>query len=211
MFRDRTEAGEQLAELLKREDVTADIVLAIPRGGLPIGRAVADELRVALDIIVSKKIGAPGNPELAVGSAASDGSIWLNDDLIERLGLDPDRIRREGKSVAESAREKAERYRGSRQSPNLEGKAVLIVDDGVATGATMIACVRLARQAGAARVVVAVPVGPPDTVENLRSEADEVFSLQTPTHFGAVGQFFDSFRQVSDEEAIELLRNGTNS
>lgn len=206
MFKDRTDAGEQLADLLERQEVTGDIVLAIPRGGLPIGRVVADELGVPLDVIVSKKIGAPRNPELAVGSAASDGSIWLNDELIERLDLDPEHIRKKGDEVAEQAREKAERYRGGDTAPDLDGRDVLIVDDGIATGATMIACARLAREAGASNVIIAVPVGPPNTIEDLHSEADEVFCAQAPPHFQAVGQFYDSFRQVSDDEAIDLLR-----
>lgn len=205
MFRDRTDAGEQLAELVRTAGVEADVVLAIPRGGLPVGRPVADALDVPLDVIVSKKIGAPGNPELAVGAAASSGTLWLNDDLIAQLGLDPAHVRRDGEQVAEAAREKAERYREAEAAPDLDGKRVLLVDDGVATGATMISCVRLAREAGAERVVVAVPVGPPDTIDTLESEADEVLCLQAPEYFGAVGRFYESFRQVSDEEAMAYL------
>lgn len=205
MFRDRTDAGEQLAERVASEGVTADVVLAIPRGGLPVGRAVADALDVPLDVIVAKKIGAPDNPELAVGAAASSGSLWLNDDLIDRLGLDDEVVRRDGESVAEQARAKAERYRSDEPAPDLDGRTVLLVDDGVATGATMIACVRLAREAGADRVVAAVPVGPPDAIQDLEAEADRVIALRTPTQFGAVGRFYGSFQQVTDEEAIELL------
>lgn len=205
MFRDRTDAGKRLAELVASEGVTADVVLAIPRGGLPVGRAVADALGVPLDVVVAKKIGAPGNPELAVGAAASSGSVWLNDDLVSRLGLDPERVRRDGEAVAEEARTKAERYRGDEPAPDLDGRTVLLVDDGVATGATMIACVRLAREAGAERVVVAVPVGPPDAIADLEAEADQVLALRTPAQFGAVGRFYGSFQQVTDEEAIALL------
>lgn len=205
MFRDRTDAGEQLADLVKQREIDADIVLAIPRGGLPLGRAVADELDAPLDVIVSKKIGAPRNPELAVGAAASDGSIWLNDDLIDRLGLDPEQVRTDGQRVAQQAREKAQQYRGDRPAPDLAGKDVLVVDDGVATGATMISCARLAREAGAAHVTIAVPVGPPNSIEALHAEADDVVCPQTPPHFQAVGQFYDSFRQVSDDEAMAYL------
>lgn len=205
MFRDRTDAGEQLAEMVASEEIEADVVLAIPRGGLPVGRAVADALDVPLDVIVSKKIGAPGNPELAIGAAASSGSLWLNDDLISQLGLDPEQVRRDGESVAEEARTKAERYRGNKPAPDLDGKIVLLVDDGVATGATMISCVRLAHEAGARRIVVAVPVAPPETIQMLEAEADQVLPLQTPEYFGAVGRFYESFQQVSDEEAMALL------
>lgn len=205
MFRDRADAGEQLAELVDGHDVDADIVLAIPRGGLPLGRAVADRLGVPLDVVVARKLGAPGNPELAIGAVASDGSAWLNDDLIARIGAADDYVERTRAAEAENAREKRARYRGADEPPDLEGRTVVVVDDGVATGATTIACIRQVRSAGAARVVLAVPVGAPDTVERLRSEADEVICAETPPHFQAVGQFYGDFSQVTDEDAIGYL------
>jgi predicted phosphoribosyltransferase len=205
MFQNRTDAGRQLADLLDDHDVEADVVLGIPRGGLPVARPVADALDAPLDVIVASKIGAPNNPELAIGAVASDGSVWRNDDLIDRLGVSEEYVERERQSEAEAAREKLERYRGSDTPPDLEGKRVVVVDDGLATGATTTAALRQVREAGASRVVLAVPVGSPDSVERLQSEADEVVVLETPPHFSAVGQFYESFAQVSDEEAMEYL------
>ncbi|WP_135827139.1 phosphoribosyltransferase [Halorussus ruber] len=205
MFQNRTDAGRQLADLLDDHDVDADVVLGIPRGGLPVARPVADALDAPLDVIVASKIGAPNNPELAIGAVASDGSVWRNDDLIDRLGVDEEYVERERQSEAEAAREKLERYRGTDDPPDLEGKLVVVVDDGLATGATTTAALRQVREAGASRVVLAVPVGSPDSVERLQSEADEVVVLETPPHFSAVGQFYESFAQVSDEEAMEYL------
>lgn len=204
-FENRTEAGRQLSAALGERGIGADIVLAIPRGGLPLGRVVADGLDIPLDIVVASKISAPHNPEFGIGAVASDGSAWLDQATIDRIGVDEAYVQREREREAENARTKAERYRGDREPPQLTGKTVVVVDDGVATGSTAIAAVRLVREQGADRVVLAVPVGPPDSIEDLRSEADEVVCLAEPAHFGAVGQFYDRFEQVSDEEAIAYL------
>ncbi len=205
MFRDRTDAGRQLARELRERATAVDVVLAIPRGGLPLGRAVADELDVPLDVIVAKKIGAPDNPEFAVGAVSSDGHLWVNEDALGRNRFDRGYVERRREEVESEARQKAQRYRGEHPPPDLAGKRVVVVDDGVATGATATACIRTVRAAGADEVVLAVPVGSPRTVEELRSEADEVVCLQTPSNFYAVGQFYENFRQVPDEEAIALL------
>jgi predicted phosphoribosyltransferase len=204
-FSDRIDAGERLAAALEDRGVEPDLVLAIPRGGLPIGRAVADALGVPLDIVVASKIGAPGNPEFAIGAAASDGSAWLDHDTIDRLGVDQAYVDAQRDREAEAARAKAARYRAESGHPNLTDATVVVVDDGVATGATAIAAVRLARAQGAGRVVLAVPVGPPATARELAAEADEVVCLATPADFRAVGQFYDRFDQVSDEEAMAYL------
>ena len=205
MFETRTDAGRQLADVLDDHDVHADVVVAIPRGGLPVGRVVADRLGVPLSVVVARKVGAPGNPELAVGAVAEDGTTWLNEPLIADLGIDEaslaERIAVERRAAAETT----EGYLGGGRPPEYEGKTVLVVDDGIATGATTIACVRRVRAAGAARVVLAVPVGPPATIERLRGEADEVVCVETSPHFRAVGQFYESFDQVSDEEAKAYL------
>lgn len=206
VFQDRTQAGEQLAELLIQESVEADIVLGIPRGALPVARPVADAFEVPLDIVVGSKIGAPSNPELAIGAVASDGSTWLNDDLIEQLEIPEAYIEEEREQEAENARQKAERYRGDREPPELSSKRIVVVDDGIATGATARACLRQLRQSDAARVVLAVPVGPPDTIESLTSDADEVIAVESPPHFTAVGQFYERFEQVPDQEAMAYLR-----
>lgn len=203
IFQDRTAAGQQLADRLDQQDIDADIVLGIPRGALPVARPVADALGAPLDIVVAQKMGAPNNPELAIGAVASDGTAWMNDDLIGRLGVEQEYIEREQEREADNARQKEEQYRD--EAPDLAEKTVVVVDDGIATGATAIACLRRVRESRATRVVLVVPVGPPDSIDQIRSEADEIIALETPEDFRAVGQFYHSFDQVSDEEAIEYL------
>jgi predicted phosphoribosyltransferase len=204
MFTDRTEAGERLGALLRERGVDADVVLAIPRGGLPVGRAVADALSVPLDVVVARKLGAPGNPELAVGAVGADG-VWLNEEVVSALGVDEGYLEAERERQAAVVEEKRERYRGDRPPPDLEGATVLLVDDGVATGATATACVRSVRAAGAARVVLAVPVAPPRSVDRLRGVADGVVAVETPARFGAVGNHYRAFGQVPDGEARSYL------
>ncbi|MFA9517396.1 phosphoribosyltransferase [Halopenitus sp. H-Gu1] len=204
-FKDRTEAGERLGEALQERDIDVDIALAIPRGGLPLGRAVADALDVPLDIVVASKIGAPGNPEYAIGAVASDGSTWRNEEAFQRVGADEEYFEREREVEAENARQKADRYRGDQPEPDLAGKSVAVVDDGVATGSTVRACLQLLEKTDAERIVLAVPVGPPDTIRELREMADEVVCLETPSSFRGVGQFYERFEQVSDEEAMAYL------
>lgn len=205
MFEDRTDAGNRLATELQRRETTADIVLGIPRGALPVARPVADALEAELDVVVARKLGAPNNPELAIGAVASEGSVWHNESLIEQLNVSESYLESVRVDEAENAREKAAQYRDSPGLPDLEGKRVVVVDDGVATGATAIACLRQVREANAAHVTLAVPVGPPGSLADLEDEADEVVSLQRPADFRAVGQCYRRFDQVTDEEAIEYL------
>jgi predicted phosphoribosyltransferase len=205
MFTDRIDAGEQLGRLLRERGVEADVALAIPRGGLPVGRAVADALGVPLDVVVARKLGAPGNPELAVGAVGAAGTVWLNEDLVDRLGVTEGYLERERERQESVVREKLERYRAGRPPLDLAGDTVLVVDDGVATGATATACLRTVREAGAGRVVLAVPVAPPETVDRLEEAADEVVVVEIPGYFGSVGQFYRSFGQVSDLEARSYL------
>lgn len=204
-FEDRIDAGNRLARELQDRGVDPDVVLAIPRGALPLGRAVADAFDVPLDVVVAKKIGAPGNPEYAIGAVASDGSVWRNEEAFRVTRADDEYFERTREEEAENARRKAERYRGERPEPDLDGKTVIVVDDGVATGSTARACLMQVEEAGADRVVLAIPVGPPETVEELRGMADEVVCLETPKGFGAVGQYYERFGQVSDEEAMAYL------
>lgn len=205
MFTNRTDAGRRLADVLDDHEIDADIVLAIPRGGLPVGRVVADRLGIPLDVVSARKIGSPWNPELAIGAVASDGTVWLNESLIDDLGVEDSSIDDRIEHERAAALRTVEQYRGDRPPLELRGKTVLVVDDGVATGATTIACIRQIRNANAERVILAVPVAPPETVERLRAEADEVICVETPSHFGAVGRFYESFEQVSDERARRYL------
>ena len=205
MFKDRTDAGHQLADLLRDHDIEADLVLAIPRGGLPVGRVVADRLNAQLDVVSARKLGAPWNQELAIGAVASDGTVCLNDSLVAQFRIRESYITDQIGRQREVAKEKLKRYRGDRPPLDLRGKRVVIVDDGIATGATMTVCARQVRNADAERVVVAAPVAPPDTVERLHSEADEVICVGTPPYFGAVGEFYELFEQVSDDRAEACL------
>ena len=205
MFENRLAAGERLGERLAERDFGADVVLGIPRGGLPVARPVADALGVPLDVVVASKIGAPGNPELALGAIAADGSAWLNDTLIDRLGVDEGYVDREREREATAASEKEARYRDADVIPDFEGSAAILVDDGLATGATAVACLRQLQEAGAEHVVFAAPVGSQSALSRTERDADEVVCLDTPANFGAVGQFYRSFDQVPDEEALRYL------
>ena len=204
-YQDRTEAGSCLAEALLDRNVAADIVLAIPRGGLPPGRVVADALEVPLDIVVARKIGAPGNPEYAIGAVASDGSVWRNDIAIRNTGVSDADFEQRSREAAAEAAKKAEKYRRGRSPPSLSGKIVVLVDDGVATGSTVRACLKQVQAADPAHVVLAVPVGPPQTIAELEHLADEVVCPLTPSSFRGVGQFYERFDQVPDEAAMAYL------
>jgi predicted phosphoribosyltransferase len=204
MFRDRTAAGERLADALEERGIAADIVLAIPRGGLPLGRAVADRLDAPLDVVVASKIGAPRNEEYAIGAVAEDGAAWLNDEALDRLSVSERYLAREREREREVAAEKAATYRDG-ERPGLADRQVVVVDDGVATGATMRASLRLVREEDPATLVAAVPVGPPDTLDELATLADEVVAVERPRSFRAVGAHYRTFGQVSDEKAMSYL------
>ncbi len=205
MFEDRTDAGRQLADVLDDHDVTADVVLAVPRGGLPVGRVVADRLGVPLDVVVACEVGAPGNPGLTLGAAAADGAVWIDESTVEGMGVGERYVEERTEAGRAAARERRRRYRGDRPPLDLVGRTVVVVDDGVAAGATTIACLRQVRQAGAERVVLAVPVAPPDVVDRLLPEADEVIVVEAPPHFETVEQFYEEFGTVPDERAVACL------
>ncbi|ATW88502.1 putative phosphoribosyltransferase [Halohasta litchfieldiae] len=204
-FTNRTTGGQQLAARLVEMGVDADLVCAIPRGGLPVGRAVADRLDVPLDVVVASKLGAPSNPELAIGAVAGDGSYWLNDDLVDQLGVSDDYIQQERDTEAEVARQKIADYRGGEPLPDVSGKRVVLVDDGIATEATAMACLRQLQATDATEVILAVPVAPPSARAELSDEADRVVIVDEPRPFQAVGRHYREFGQVTDREAIDLL------
>jgi putative phosphoribosyl transferase len=205
-FRNRTEAGRLLAEKLVkyagRDDV---IVLGLPRGGVPVAFEVAQRLGAPLDVFIVRKLGVPGFEELAAGAIASGGVRVLNEDVVRAIPHAHEAI--EAVTVRETAElERREQiYREGRPPPELRGRIVILVDDGLATGATMRAAVKALRQRDTARIVVAVPVGPPDTCRELEQEADETICLSTPAFFQAVGQYYEDFSQTSDEDVRELL------
>jgi putative phosphoribosyl transferase len=204
-FRDRAEAGRRLAESLReyagRDDV---IVLALPRGGVPVAYEVAKELGAPLGIFVVRKLGVPGHEELAMGAIASGGVLVLDDDLVRALGIDRSQLER---AVAAEARElrRREAAYGVRELPELAGKTVILVDDGLATGASMKAAALAVRRLNPARVVVAVPVAAAETCDEFRDVVDEIVCLVTPAPFRAVGLWYEDFSQTSDDEVRELL------
>ena len=205
-FPNREEAGRLLAGKLEkyagRNDV---IVLGLPRGGVPVAYEVAQRLGVPLDVFIVRKLGVPGFEELAAGAIASGGVRVLNEDVLRALPKADQII----ESVTEKETAELERrekiYRDDRPAPELRDRVVILVDDGLATGATMRAAVKALRQRGVAKIVVAVPVGPPDTCREFEDEADETICASAPEFFQAVGQYYDDFSQTSDEEVRDLL------
>ena len=206
MFRDRTDAGRQLAEKLRhyagRDDV---VVLALPRGGVPVGSEVAQALGAPLDVFLVRKVGLPGHEELAMGAIASGGVRVVNDDVVRTWDVSGEVF---DAAAAEEERELARReraYRDDRPPPAVAGKVAVLVDDGLATGSTMRAAVAAVRKLGPARVVVAVPVGAPTTCGEFAAVADEVVCAAEPRQFFAVGQWYEDFGQTTDDEVRDLL------
>ena len=205
-FRDRREAGRllgrKLADYANREDA---IVLALPRGGVPVGFEVARALHAPLDVFVVRKLGVPGHEELAMGAIASGGILVLEPEVIEHLAIPPDVI---SEVAAREERERLRReweYRGERPEPELRGRTVILVDDGLATGSTMRAAVKALRKRQPAKIVVAVPVAAPSSCAELAPEVDEIVCARTPDDFRAVGEWYEEFGQTTDEEVRELL------
>ncbi len=205
-FRDRREAGRVLVAMLKdyagRDDV---VVLALPRGGVPVAFEVAEGLAAPLDIFLVRKLGTPGHRELAMGAIASGGIRVLNDDVVRWLGIRPEQI----DAVALEEQRELERrqaaYLEGRAPARLEGRIIILVDDGLATGSTMRAAVQAVRQMRPARILVAVPVGAPDTCHELAAVADEVVCARMPEPFSAVGQWYANFDQTTDAEVMDLI------
>jgi putative phosphoribosyl transferase len=206
VFRDRVEAGDVLAGRLTHYAGRADaLVLALPRGGVPVGARVARALGAPLDVFVVRKLGVPGHEELAMGAIASGGVGVRNEEVVRKLRIDDATIQRVAEVEERELARRERSYRGQRPAPDLTGRVVILVDDGLATGSTMRAAVAAARRLGPARVAVAVPTAPASTCEELRREADEVVCATTPRPFRAVGYSYRSFPQTTDEEVRELL------
>lgn len=213
LFRDRTDAAKQLAERLYwlkneiQENKSSVIIVAVPRGGVVIGNIIASELGAKLDLVVSRKIGAPFNPELAIGAVMPDGSYFLND-VAEMMNVSQDYIESQiEKEVKEIDRRLIE-FRGNREYYNiLEDKIVVLVDDGIATGATILASAKWIKDKhNCKQLIIAVPLAPREILEDLNRAADKVMVLYTPEPFGAVGRFYHDFNQVSDDEVKEMMK-----
>jgi putative phosphoribosyl transferase len=205
-FRDRREAGQLLAEELDfLKDKEEVVVLGIPRGGVVVAYEVAQAIGAPLDVYITRKIGAPHNPELAIGAVASDGRTVLDHDLVRQLGVPNDYVEEETERQRREIERRAREYRGDRPPLDLAGKTVVVVDDGVATGATTMATLRALQKQEPKELILAIPVGPPNTVKQLGEEADRVICLSTPRLFWAVGAFYAVFDQTQDEEVKRLL------
>lgn len=206
-FIDRRDAGRRLARALAHLAGTPGLlVLALPRGGVPVAYEVARALDAELDLMLVRKLGTPGQPELAMGAIASGSVEVLNPRVVAALGIPDTAIRETARREYQELKRRERTYRGERPPPRIEGRTVILVDDGLATGSTMRAAVQALKTQNPARIIVAVPVAPPDTVASLAPEVDEVVALLTPDHFAAVGQWYDDFAQTSDQEVIELLQ-----
>ncbi len=205
-FANRVEAGKRLASELKSFAGKNAIVLAIPRGGVVVGYEIAKELNLHLDVIIPRKIGAPDNPELAIGAMTEDGTIILDQNLVAYLGVSKDFIKEESERQKNEIKRRLKLYRGTEPYPDFHGQDVILVDDGIATGSTMNAALASVKNRGARTVTVAVPVGPPPTINELKKQADKVVCPYTPEYFEAIGQFYVDFNQTSDQEVIKLLK-----
>jgi predicted phosphoribosyltransferase len=204
MFRDRAEAGRRLGFEVAALPLVDPVVLGIPRGGVVVAEGVGAALGTPIDVVVTRKIGAPANRELAVGAIAPGVAVW-DADLLHRLGVDPGYLQRQVEAEEAEIERRTRVYRGGLGAPRLTGRSVVVVDDGLATGATAVAAVRWARVQAPAEVIVAVPVAAPATVALVAEEADAVHALEAPTSFRAVGEWYEDFGQTSDEEVVAAL------
>jgi putative phosphoribosyl transferase len=206
-FKDRLDAGRELVKALKKLELQSPVVLALPRGGVVIAAEIAKFFKSAHDILLVRKIGAPFNPELAVGAVVEGNPprIFLNQELIRVLKVTDDYLKSETVKQEEEIRRRDKLYRDGKPRSKISGKTVILVDDGVATGASIRAAIEGIRDEKPSRLVLAVPVAPPDTVKEIQKEVDDLICLVSPEDFKAVGQFYRHFAQVSDEEVTHLL------
>lgn len=204
-FQDRRDAGRQLADHLAGLDLVDPVVFALPRGGVPVGYEVALLLDAPLDVLVARKIGAPFQPELGVGAIAEDGVTVLDEGGLAALGLTVDDLADTVREEQQELRRRVAHYRGDRAAHEAAGHTVVVVDDGLATGVTARAALRSLRRRNPARLLLAVPVGPPTASQIMRNDADEVVCVQTPERLAAIGQWYRDFAQTPDETVVELL------
>ncbi len=205
MFQNRESAGKMLAEKLQKYKSKNVVVLAIPRGGLVVAREISRALEAKLDLVVAHKLGAPGNPELAIGAVAEDGLVILNEDVLRMAEVSRGFIEQQKQEQLKEIARRVSEYRGKRKPPVLKNKIVIIVDDGIATGATVRAAVAFVKNRGPKKIIVATPVCAADTFEILSREADEVVALEKPIWLGAIGEFYKEFPQVEDWEVKKIL------
>ncbi|MEW6697396.1 MAG: phosphoribosyltransferase [Bacillota bacterium] len=206
MFKDRKEAGRKLGEALKSMQIQDGVVIAIPRGGVVVGAQVAQLLDIPLDITIPKKVGAPQNPEVAVGAVTEDGTVIYNENLLQRLGLSEKDLAPSVQRIISEIKRRMLTYRGTSQRPDVSHRHVILVDDGIATGSTVVAALRSIKKAGCKAITLAIPVAPPDTAARLEKEVDHLVCLISEEPFYAVGQFYENFEQVRDDEVIAIIK-----
>ena len=207
-FKDRSDAGRKLAKVLARYQDDQPVILALPRGGVPVAAEVAAALKAPLDLVLVRKIGLPIQPELAIGAVVDGGApiIVRNDDVIRLAGIDEAEFKAICDSELAEIERRRQRYLGNRERVDVSGRTAIVIDDGVATGATTRAALRATRMRNPKRLVLAVPVAPTETLAELRSDADDVICLEDYEFFGAIGIYYADFSQVADDEVIELLK-----
>lgn len=206
MFRNRDDAGRKLALRLKERALRDPIVMAIPRGGIVVGAAIARELGAELDVVLARKLRAPGQPELAIGAVSEDGSVYFNSHLSELPETLEDYLASERHHQLEEIARRQRLFRRIRPAARITGRSVIVTDDGIATGSTMIAALHALRGQHPDELIVAVPVAAPERLAQMRHLCDDAVCLLTPDDFWAIGQFFEDFTQVEDEQVIKLLR-----
>ena len=212
MFADRRDAGVQLISRLKEyKDQQGVIVLALPRGGVATGYEIARSLNMPLDIVIVRKIGFPGQPELGIGAVSETGTVVLNTSIISTYGVPKEYIEREVSRQKEEISRRVKLYRKGKRLPSLEGKTVILVDDGVATGATIKSAITTLKEENLKKLIVALPVAPPGVVKELEQMVDLFICIETPFDFMAVGSYYHDFTQVSDEEVINLLERSAKN
>lgn len=206
MFIDRRDAGIQLAQRLKKyRGQKGVLVLALPRGGVVTGFEIARSLGAPLDVLIVRKIGFPGQPELAIGAVSETGAVVLNESIISSYGVSDDYVKKEISRQKEEISRRVKLYRKGESISELEGRTIILVDDGVATGATVKAAIATLKKEKITRLMLALPVGPPDAAAELKEMVDDFICLEVPEYFGAVGAFYEDFTQVSDDEVVEML------
>lgn len=210
MFRDRADAGRQLAQKLKGRELYEPLVLAIPRGGVVIGSVLAEGLDAELDVVLSRKLRAPWQPELALGAVSEDGKVYLQPEVRDQIDLADDYVKMELRHQLAEIDQRKKLFRGGREQTDVAGRSAIVTDDGIATGSTMIAALQVVKAQGAHEVIVAVPVASPDRLIQVRRWCDDVVCLLEPDNFWAIGPYYADFTQLEDEEVVELLRQAAS-
>jgi len=205
IFEDRRDAGRKLAHRVAALKAVDPLVLGVPRGGIVVAAEVAEALKAPLDVLIARKIGSPHNEELAIGAVAVDGTLLIDETLTKALRVPDSYVKQQVEKERREIERRTRYYRGNHPAPVLKGRTLIVVDDGVATGMTIKAALRYLKPQGAERVVLALPVAPADTAQELRREVDELIVLHTPEPFYAVGQWYSLFDQTSDDEVVEIL------